>query len=72
MFPDENGATLPASVNRVKAIPLQFSSAEEAEIMSSIGSAALAISASTSGIWAALNWFLQASMSLLWGMLNSQ
>ena len=49
-YPDENGAFLPASINRVKAIPLQFSSAEEAEIVASAGSSALSTTASTCGI----------------------
>ena len=71
-FPDQNDATLPDSVNRIKAIPLQFSSAEEAEVVDWTGKVALGTTASTSGFIVFLKWYLQASLSLLWGMLNSQ
>ena len=37
-YPDEFDATLPASVNRVKDIPLQVSSQEEAEAVGEVGS----------------------------------
>ena len=71
MYPDENDAKLPVSLNRIKPIPLQLSSAAEAEAVGKAGGSTLATSAVTCVAELVANLALQASLNQLWGMLNS-
>ena len=71
-FPDENQATLPEKVNRIKEIPLQVSSAAEAEAVGGVAGSVRASQSSTSILQILGSLALQTSLSHLWAMLNSQ
>ena len=57
-FPDEHGARLPISVNRIKDIPIQVKSKAEAEAIADAGSAAHRSSAGTCAAHFILNLLL--------------
>ena len=71
-FLDEHGNKLPISLDRIKSIPVQVKSKAEAEAIEEAGSTAQKSSTGSCIASFILNLLLKASLSQLWGMLNSQ
>ena len=60
------------SVNKIKDVPLQVSSKSEAEMCDEVGSSSFEASAGTCAGQILISLLTKASLSQLWGMLNSQ
>ena len=71
-YQDQNANSLPVTVNRVRNIPRQFKSPEDANNIDAIGGAMHFSSTGTCACTFIISIFLSASLSQLWSMLNNQ
>ena len=71
-FPDENNNRLPISVNRIKEIPLQFSSKSEAEKVENMKNAVYDITTGTCAAQFISGLVLKTSMNQVFSLLNLQ
>ena len=71
-FPDENDNRLPISVNRVKEIPLQFSSKSEAEAVDDMKNVVYDMTTGTCTLQFILGLLLKTSLKKIWSLLNLQ
>lgn len=70
-YPDENKEKLPEIVFRIKDIPSQFETEFEAKAVNAAATSVYAAATSTSAVSFILALLMKASLSMLWGMLNS-
>ena len=70
-FPDKNQARIPEIVNKIKEIPRQIGSRDEAEVMNTALTATQSAVIGASALNFVLSWVLGASLKQLWSMVNS-
>ena len=71
-FVDQNKGRLPVTVNKIKDVPLQAKSKSEVEACEEVASSSYEASTGTCAFQILISLLTKASLSQLWGMLNSQ